>query len=639
MRSALRFISRSSWLGALSVVGLLALLVVVVVAPPLLTDQAVGSNVADASQGMSAAHWLGTDALGRDVLARVLVAMRLSVLLAVAAIVLGAGIGIPLGAATAMLDGKVKAAVVFLINTSVAFPPLLSAIFLSVVLGMGTGSALVAIGLSYVPYFARFSRTLAAEIGQSDYLAAARMLGVSKPRRLTRYILPNIGEPLIVKATMAIGGAVLAFAGLSFLGLGIQPPEFDLGRLLGDGLDYIYVNPAAALGPAAAVVLVGVVFNYSGEYLAGILGRRRAVRVQSTAEDANRPGSSAAVVGEPREPAQPVDHDSVLSVRGLTVTFPGDGGAHRAVDGVDLDVRPGEIVGLVGESGSGKSVTTLALADLLPPDATVAAGRMSLAGRDLAGVRGRDRQELLKRGMSIVFQDPMAYLNPVLRVKRQLVEAGTGEAQALREQALNLMGELQIAGAAQRIDDYPHQFSGGMRQRLMIAMAMMSAPRLLIADEPTTALDVTVQRRILDQLRSLRDTHGTSILLISHDLAVISQICERVVVMYAGKVVEELAAADLSRARHPYTRVLIGASPSMRTPRGRALTTIPVGSGRPEHSCVFVDRCARADALCWERGPSLERHTSQAAVACWHPEDASGGHERTADQPMVEGGV
>jgi peptide/nickel transport system permease protein len=595
-------------------IGLVAILVLAIVAPILWTDDASKLDILAASQGASSAHWFGTDALGRDIFYRVLVATRLSVFLAVVAAGFGALLGIPLGAVPALVGGRVGRLVSGFINLTVAFPALLVAIFVAAVIGIGAKGAVIGIAVAVAPYFARLSQTLASSVAGSDYLAAARMLGVGRARLLRKHILPNVAEPLLLTMTIAMGDALLSLAGLSFLGLGVQPPQYDWGRMLNEGLDRIYVTPIVALGPAIAITLAALSFTLFGEVLA-----------KAAAGGRGRRWSRAELRVAPPPPATaPARAEAVLSAENLTVAFPG---GSVPVRGVTLEVAPGEILGIVGESGSGKTLTAMAIADLLPAGARLTASRLALFGQDPRTLGDAARRRLLGRSLAVVYQDPMSALNPALRVGRQLGEVAEvhyGLAKgAARERAVDRLASVRIGNAGARVRQYPHEFSGGMRQRAVIAMGLMTEPKLIIADEPTTALDVTVQQQILRLLREVSTAGGSAAILISHDVAVVSQLCQRVLVMYAGRVVEELDVATLvSGPAHPYTAALVASVPTMQSDRSRPLASIPGRAPSPyddSPGCPFAPRCPRASARCREEMPSLERRSPTHRAACWHP--------------------
>ncbi|WP_407357977.1 dipeptide/oligopeptide/nickel ABC transporter permease/ATP-binding protein [Microbacterium sp. LTA6] len=619
--------ARSKWLDVVrSPLGATALALVVLVAltaifaPIIWGPQAEQVDPTAITQGPSAAHLLGTDSLGRDVLARVLVATRLSITLAVAAVLIGVTVGTLLGTAPAVLPRWAGRLIAGVVNIAVAFPGLLLALFFAVIFGVGTTGAVLAIGFAMAPSFARLTQTLSASIAGRDFIAAARVAGVSRIRVLIRHILPNIGEPLVVNATVGAGSALLAFAGLSFLGLGVQVPAYDWGRMLGEGLNRIYLNPAAAIGPAVAVVVAGLAFNLLGETAASVIGGRSA-RHRGRLPQFARLGAPVL--------AQVVDEDVVLRVDDLRVSFPGPDGWLTPVRGVSFTISRGEAVGVVGESGSGKSLTALAAAQLIERPGRISAAHLSFCGTPLLDAPERSVRSLLGTSLAMVFQDPMTSFNPTRRIGSQLAEAAS-EHQGLNRsaamaRAVDRLQAVRVPAAHRRARQYPHEFSGGMRQRAMIAMGLMNHPRLIIADEPTTALDVTVQRQVLQLLAGVRRDTDAAMLLISHDIAVIAQTCDRVLVMYAGRVVEDLPASQLhTHAQHPYTRALLDVVPEIDTDRSIPLKMIP---GRPPApgafpaGCAFADRCPLASALCREQDPELVDDAAGHRVACWHPVD------------------
>ena len=318
----------------------------------------------------------------------------------------------------------------------------------------------------------------------------------------------------------------------------------------------------------------------------------------------------------------------VLEVSDLKVVFPSPEGVVRAVDGVDFEIRAGETLGLVGESGSGKSVTAMSLMRLLPPSARIVSGAINILGRDVVTMPEGELRRLRGAEVSMVFQDPMTSLNPVMTVRSQVEEVIRVHARLTRRDVRQRAAEVldQVGVARSRLDDYPHRFSGGMRQRVTIAIAFANRPKLLIADEPTTALDVTVQAQILSLLRDLSREFGTAILLISHNVGVMTEVCQRMIVMYAGQLMEQAPVATVVRhSRHPYTLGLMRSVPRMDTDRTRALVAI---DGRPPDlwetppGCPFHVRCALSIAECLVRRPPLRAIAAKHSVACWRADEA-----------------
>jgi len=589
-------------LGAAAAILLSIVLLTAIFAPILWGEQADVIDTSNILAPPSVEHPIGTDGLGRDLLLRVLVATRLSVVLALTATLIAVSAGLVLGVAPLLL-GRAGRGVTWFVGIAVAFPGLLLALFFAVVFGTGWVGATLAIGLAGAPSFARLCQTLVAGIASRDFVSAARIGGVGRFRVLFRHVLPNIGEPLIVNVTIGAGSALLSFAGLSFLGLGIQPPEYDWGRLMMDGLSGIYINPLAALAPGAAVVIAGLAFNLVGESAARALGMESTGVVAKLA--AVQPRRAVAS-------SDPAKVDDVLVVSDLTVTFPGEHGPIEPVRGVSFSLREGEVVGIVGESGSGKSLTALAIAQLVEAPGVVDAGTLRFVGTDLLEGDPADHRRLLGTSLAMVFQDPMTSFNPTKRMGPQLAEVSVQHHGLTRhqanERAVDRLAAVRIPEPERRARQYPHEFSGGMRQRAMIGMGLMGSPRLIIADEPTTALDVTVQQQVLTLLKTIRDESDVAILLISHDVSVVAEICDRVLVMYAGRIVEDLPASQLSRARHPYTRALLAAVPDMQTDLGKPLATVPGRPVDPAHvpaGCAFAARCPLADAHCVAVDPEL----------------------------------
>jgi oligopeptide/dipeptide ABC transporter ATP-binding protein len=616
-------------IGAISAVLVLALIVLAVAAPIAFGHGANGDDVGAALQGPSAHHLLGTDALGRDLLDRVLVATRLSLEMAALATLIATAGGLLLGSVPAVAGRRVGGLTGAFINLTVAFPSLLLAMFLSIIFGLGMKGAVFAIGIASIPSIARLAQTLTASISTADYVTAARMLDVRRVRIITRHVLPNIAEPLVISVTLSLGSALLSFAALSFIGLGVRPPSYDWGELLNQGLSQISVDPAASLGPGVAVVIAGAAFNLLGDAIARALGLTR-----NHGRRLRRPA--------PAEPASAsTTPDRVLAVEGLRVAFPGLSGWVTPVTDVSFGLAQGEIVGIVGESGSGKSLTALGVSQLVGRPGVVSAAAVSFAGTDISIQHDAAVRSLLGTSLSMVFQDPLSALNPAIRVGTQLAEVaqvhqGRSRSAALAR-AVDRLGAVRLPNPRSRARQYPHELSGGMRQRAVIGMGLMGAPKVVIADEPTTALDVTVQSQILDLLRSVRDQEGAAILLISHDIAVIGRLCQRVLVMYAGRIVEDLPARALrDDAAHPYTLALVATVPDMTTDRERPLATI---AGRPPDpaslppGCAFSPRCPFATERCRTERPPLTRFGDDRRVACWHPRIAE------AAEQLAEGAV
>ncbi|MEK4853603.1 ABC transporter ATP-binding protein [Paenibacillus sp. FSL H7-0756] len=315
----------------------------------------------------------------------------------------------------------------------------------------------------------------------------------------------------------------------------------------------------------------------------------------------------------------------ILSIENLHTHFLTDRGEVPAVDGVDLYINPGEVLGVVGESGCGKSVTSLSILKLVPsPPGRIVDGRILLKGRDIVPLKEKDMRKIRGDSVSMIFQEPMTSLNPLFTVGQQIMETvrlhrGLSRKEA-REHAAGMLRKVGIPRPEAIIDEYPHQLSGGMRQRVMIAMSISCSPELLIADEPTTALDVTIQAQILELIRQLNEEQGTAVMLITHDLGVVAEMCHRVAVMYAGKVVEEGSVRDIFKnPLHPYTRGLIASVPRMDEAKERLYSipgNVPVLSTEMQ-GCRFAPRCPEVMELCMQSLPALTRQEEQHSCRCW----------------------
>jgi peptide/nickel transport system permease protein len=541
---------------------LLVLVAAGVLAPLVLSGPAT-TLTGDANLGPGGSHWLGTDPFGRDVLARALVATRLTLIMAAAATALSFVAGVALGAGALLAPPRVRQVVMRVVDAAVAFPSLVLALVIAAVLGAGAGSAVVAIGLAGIPGFARLTYNLTQGLATRDFVTTAHLLGVPGPRVLTRHVLPNVSGPLLVLLTSSFALSLLEISGLSFVGLGVQSPQYDWGRLLNEALPSIYTSPWLVLAPSLMLVLAGAGAMLAGDGIARLVDPR-----QVHGLPAGTPGRTPLRKGV-HDTAPATDtldeaaDDAVLVVDGLVVEADG----RRLVDDVSFRVRPGEVVGLVGESGSGKSTIAMAVARLLADGLVADARKLRLRDLDLLG---RPPARRLATELAVVFQDPSATFNPALRLGSQLTEVlrvhlGRSRADA-RDAVVASLTEIKVTEPARRLRQHPHELSGGMLQRASIAAALTTGPALLIADEPTTALDVTVQAEVLRQLRRLQREHGTAVLFISHDIGVVGALCDTVLVLRDGRVVDRTTGAALraGEVSHPWTAALLAARPGVR---------------------------------------------------------------------------
>ena len=552
-------------------------------------------------QGPSAAHWLGTDPLGRDVLSRIIYGARPALGAAVVAVILAAAIGISLGLFAGYRGGNWDRLVMRAMDMFQAIPTLVFIFAIIAVIGRGIVPATLAVAFLFSIIYIRITRGIVLRERERLYVDAARVAGLSERRIVFSEILPNLSGPLIVETALLLGSAQLIIAMLSFLGLGVDADAPDWGGMLNEARLYQSIQPFLAIPSGLAITGSVLLFNLLGDSLRDIATghdeRKHGARGWRVAASPERVATSAA------------NENALLAVDGLSVEFPhGDREGMHILDDVSFALNRGETFGLVGESGSGKSMTALALLGLVPPPGLVTRGTVRLDGEDLLALPDKELAARRGRDIAMIFQDPVAAFSPVHTIGEQITRPlrthwGLSKRDA-RERGIALLERVGVVDPAQRFDDYPHQFSGGMAQRAMIAMALSCEPKVLLADEPTTALDVTVQAQVLDLLMELKDDFGMSILLVTHDLGVIAETCDRIGVMYAGQMVETGdVEAVFAAPGHPYTRALLEATPRGED-RQQPLAAIPGRVPPPwdwPRGCRFHPRCGFAEDACRER--------------------------------------
>jgi peptide/nickel transport system permease protein len=495
------------------------------------------------------------------------------------------------------------------------FPPVLLALLVVTLLGPGAGTLILVLSVLYLPGFVRVTYAEVLSARSHDYVEAVRALGASTGRILGRTVLPNVAGPILVQLSLAVASAVVLEAGLSFLGLGVVPPAPSWGLMIRGARATMAQAPLLLLWPCLALTLTILAMNLLCDALRDAVDpRTAAARPKVRLADRLLPG-----LLPPAPPAEPAP--AVLDVRGLTVEIDTPRGPIRPVEDVSFAVRAGETLAIVGESGSGKSLAATAVMGLLPPAARAVAGAAWLGGRDLLRLPEPELRRLRGGAMAMVFQDPMSSLNPVHRVGDQVAEAirahqgGVAQAEA-RTRAVALLRRVGIADPERRARAWPHEMSGGMRQRVMIAMAIANGPKLLIADEPTTALDVTVQAQILELLAALRRETGMALVFITHSLGVVAEIADGVAVMYAGQVVEQgRVEAVFGNPLHPYTRALLAAVPEGDAAPAGIPGVVPQPHAFPP-GCRFAPRCPHAAAACEAAPPALEEGAQGRLVRC-----------------------
>ncbi|MFN3720119.1 MAG: dipeptide/oligopeptide/nickel ABC transporter permease/ATP-binding protein [Rhizobium rhizophilum] len=513
---------------------------------------------------LTAGHLLGTDQLGRDILSRLLWGTRLSVTVGFAATLIAALIGSAIGIAAGYAGGRTDNAMMRGIDMLMAFPYILLALAIVAALGPGLMNALYAIAIVNIPFFARNVRGVTLGYVHREFVDAARLSGKGHISIMLTEILPNVAPVIVITMSTTAGWMILETAGLSFLGLGAQPPQADLGSMLGEGRAQLFTAPHVSIVPGVMIFLVVISLNVLGDGIRDVLDPR----LRSGA--LSRPGPVTEIADDRAIPSNSV-RDAALSIAGLDTNFRSGGEVVPAVRGISLHVKPGECLGLIGESGSGKSVTALSVMGLVAsPPGVIQNGAIYIGDEDVLAMPETRLISMRGNRVAYVFQDPLTTLHPLYPVGRQVEEAIAAHqpigATACREKALELLEKVGIPEARERAKHYPHQLSGGQRQRIGIAMALANDPDVIIADEPTTALDVTVQARILELLRDLQKERGMALLFITHDFGVVSEICDRVAVMKDGEIVETGDTRELlANPQHPYTKRLIACVPELGT--------------------------------------------------------------------------
>lgn len=579
--------SRSFVAGSV-LVALIAL--VAVFAPALAPHSPTAQDLTAGLLPPSAEHLFGTDQLGRDVFSRVLYAARVDLGIALTAAVAPFIVGVTLGLISGYFGRGTDWVISRVTDTVIAFPFYVLVIAIVFAVGAGAPGIVAAFALVGWVGYARVIRSLTASLREQGWVRAARGAGISDARILVRHLLPNVLPQAVVLLATEIVLIMVAIVTLGFLGLGIQPPTPDWGTMIADGQAFVTSHWWLSALPGLAVVITGIALSLLGDGVGDALrvtgdrpARRSAVAGRSAAAARSARSAARSATPEPRPGTPP----GTLSVRGLTVELAvvvasrdanrqqlptralvgGGAGAAGATGaagagaagaagatgaGVSFEVAPGEALGIVGESGSGKSLTLRAIAGLLPPGTRQTAGEVAIGGR-----------------FGMVFQDPLSALDPLTRVGVQLREAciAGGAADPAADPAARvraLLTDVRLPDPERIARSYPHELSGGQRQRIVIAMALAGNPAVLLADEPTTALDVTVQREVLTLLEGLRRERGLTLVLVSHDLAVVASMCERVAVMRDGRIVEMgETSAVLAAPAHSYTRELLAAVPEL----------------------------------------------------------------------------
>ncbi|WAJ33204.1 dipeptide/oligopeptide/nickel ABC transporter permease/ATP-binding protein [Arthrobacter sp. FX8] len=630
--------------GAVAGLAWLAALVTASLTAPLwLPFKTEDQDFTSVLSGPTAAHWLGTDELGRDILSRIFAAAAGTLGTSMLTVIVGVGLGTILAMLAAGTGERVEAVISRVTEIMMSLPG--TVIILAVIGAVGTNIPVVMaiLGILMSAGIYRVILGQAKSLQSQLYVDAAKVDGVNPLRISLRHVLPGLANTIVVQSALIFAVGMLIQAGLAFIGFGPPIPQPSWGGMIQGASQHVYDAPWMMVPTGAVLALTVLSANAIGNAL-GKAPNAAAPHLPSAAARRQRAKAVAAIAAEApgSEDLAALDGASAdkgtLSVRNLSVGVDsaGTGTGVRLVTDVSFDVQPGTVLGLVGESGCGKTMTALSLLGLLPSGVSVTGGQILWNGRNLAAVAERDMEAVRGREIALISQEPMRALDPMFTVGYQLTATirrlrGMGRTEA-RQEAQTLLEKVGIVDAARILKTYPHQISGGMAQRVAIALALAGQPKLLVADEPTTALDVTVQAEILSLLRTLVKDTGMSVVMVTHDLGVVADICDQVAVMYAGQMVENgTTQAVLDHPRHPYTLALLAADPHANhaDDMPERLATISGQVPQPKDwptGCRFAARCQFAGSACMEPVQLLRSGAGEGLVRCVK-----------ADQLAVEG--
>ncbi|MER6698578.1 MULTISPECIES: dipeptide/oligopeptide/nickel ABC transporter permease/ATP-binding protein [Streptomyces griseus group] len=618
--------------------GVLVVVILGAVLAPLLTQDPLTTGTPVQAPG--ADHWFGTDRAGRDVFARVVHGSRYSLVIGLGATAVALVAGAVLGSLAATSRKLGDESVMRTLDVVMSFPPIALAAVLVAVFGTSVPVIIFTIAFVYTPSLARVVRAnVLAQYGE-DYVAAEKVIGARRGYIVLRHVAVNCMAPVMVFATVMVAEAIIFEASLSFIGAGVQDPDPSWGSVLAYGRQILLAGGWwATFFPGLALLITVLALNILSEGLTDASAAPKSARAPvASATTAPDPVEAAATVDidaalaklarhidatEPTITPVRADADELLVVRDLAIRFPDRYGDIPVVDRLNFTVHEGETLGLVGESGCGKSITSLAVMGLLARNAEVS-GEILYRGRDLLKLPPKERRALMGPEIAMVYQDALSSLNPSVLVGTQLKQLTSRGGTKTPAELLELVG----LSPERTLRSYPHELSGGQRQRVLIAMALSRSPRLLIADEPTTALDVTVQAQVVELLIKLRDELGFAMVLVSHDLALVGDLAHRVAVMYAGRLAEVGDTRSvLTGPAHHYSRGLLGSVVSLeagadRLHQIRGVVPAPQGFG---DGCRFAGRCGAATGLCRTTAPALTPRdpADDHGFACHHPAGAT----------------
>jgi peptide/nickel transport system permease protein len=562
--------------------------------------------------------WFGSDAQGKDLFANVVHGARPALVLGVVVTLLASGIGTTFGILAGYFRGRVDTIIMAGTDVALAFPAIVLLLAVRASLGNSIAVFIFIFTILGIAPYTRVVRGTTLSLAEREFVKAARSMGASRPRILMREILPNVVIPVSSFAFIGFAIVIAAEGSLAFIGLSLDQTTW--GKLIDEGRTELADHAYLTLIPATVMFITILAFNFVGDAIRGATAAREVSTVRRHRVD---PLSDTIEQVSPAPPERQV----LLEVANLTTELVTPRGKVHAVDDVSFHVCAGEALALVGESGCGKTMTVRSILGTFPVSGVDRAGMVDLDGVDMLRADRETRLRTLGTDVGTIPQNPLTALNPVRRIDTQLIEpmtlhGGLGKREA-RVRALSLLEQVGIPDPASRLKSYPHQLSGGMRQRVMIALALANNPRVVLADEPTTALDVTVQDQIMRLLTELRTGREMAMVLVTHDLAVVEGFTDRVAVMYAGQIVETgPTAVVLADPKHQYTRALIRSIPDLGLDPHSRLATVsgnPPSLLDPPSGCRFAARCPAADERCRTAPPQFAEATDEHSYACWHP--------------------
>lgn len=575
-------------LGIIAIVILLGMGIMAVFADVLAPFDENFANISKTLAAPDAVNILGTDSSGRDVWSRLLFGAQLTLTSALLCAAVAIAIGLPAGLIAGYYAGRFEAVSNWVVSILMSLPGLIVLLTIRAAFGPSVWIAMIAFGVLISPSYFRLTRSAVQSVRNELYVDAARVSGLSDLRIVTRHIFSVVRAPIIIQTAAIAGVAIAIQSGLEFLGLG-DPAKATWGVMLSEGFKNVYLTPMLLFWPAFAMALTIGALVLLGNAIRDALEdgekikprKKKAMQESSTAP---RPAAAARPSRKSVAAVDPGTEHHLVKVTNLGVGYPqADGSIKKVVDDVSFHVDRGEILGIVGESGSGKSQTAFSILGLLPDNARIVAGSIQFDGKyTVAPGEERVSQERLSklrgRRISYIPQEPMSNLDPAFTIGYQLVTPmvrvlGISKAEA-RRRALKLLTDVGIANPERTFNAYPHEVSGGMAQRVLIAGAISCEPDLVIADEPTTALDVTVQADVLDLLRDLQQHLNIGVILVTHNFGVVADLCDRVAVMQNGRLVEEGSVRDILRnPQEPYTQTLLASMLEGKEPMSMLVST------------------------------------------------------------------